>query len=473
MRIALEGLLARLHANDTTLRSIDFTQLDIRLDDRMITSLGSAAKRNTVISSLTFEIDCLTAEGCKRLADLLSNLKNLSSLSIMCPSHSRVECWKNIFERLHTTSITKLYLDTTGLDRSFEQHERDAVASFFATNKSITSIEMVCYEGDASDPDFDDEGSASADYGVTLTDCILEGLSSNTTVKSLCLADYMYNSRGRSGLQQFLGLNEGVTTLECISDISDMATALIDGLQYNCRPREIRITNMSEQASATFFSGFGTANNVTTLEVTNCCVTGQALRPFVNGIRKNMDLRCLAMGLGEDTTLSEFLMQCLAPALTNHPSLKEISIQDVDNVFDHVGATALGDALVQNCSVEKVTLQSSEITDNAAMFLGLRIPSIHFIKSLTLVGHLEEAGKQLMADKIRDNYSLTEVAFDPSDTASAAEQQIQRCIKRNQQIERSKRVVPVNSTFFTPYRCKKSTVVSPPRTRETLNVGFQ
>eukprot|EP00541_Cyclophora_tenuis_P018899 CAMPEP_0116578740 /NCGR_PEP_ID=MMETSP0397-20121206/21874_1 /TAXON_ID=216820 /ORGANISM="Cyclophora tenuis, Strain ECT3854" /LENGTH=228 /DNA_ID=CAMNT_0004108163 /DNA_START=187 /DNA_END=873 /DNA_ORIENTATION=- len=223
---------------------------------------------------------------------------------------------------------------------------------------------------------------------------------------------------------------------------------------------------MTEQASVAFFSGFGTANNVSTLEVTNCCVTGQALCPFVHGIRKNTEIRCLAIGLGEDIELSEFLMQCLAPALMNHPSLREISIQDVENVFDHVGASALGDALTQNTSLEKVTLQSQEITDNAAMFLSVRIPSCHFIKSLTLVGELREAGKQWIAEKLQENFSLTELCFDPCDEQSPAEKQIQHLLQRNQKIESSKRVVPVNASFFTS-RCKRTSVVSP--APESLN----
>ena len=500
--------MARLQNNDARLAILDFANESngdgggLAFDDAMVNALTRTD--TSIVQELSVPVDALSKTGYRRLASFLRKDGSvLQSLSISCSTRSKASDWAHFFSSLDptTTTIRKLYIDATTTDRLLEAHEKDIVSSFFRKNTSIQSLDIVCYDQDDNDDGgygygdgysdgrndcnraeksqirgstshYDetsgDRNGSSAQYngqqdGFTLLDCVLEGLCGNTTVASLCVTDFMYSRSNvaRQSLQSFLHLNEGVETLEVISDLCTVAAGLIDGLQCNAKQRELRITNFSEEASVAFFQGFGTASNVDTLEMTNCSVTGKALPMLVQGLRKNTDIRSLVVGLAEDISLSQFLKQVIAPAIMNHPSLKEVFIQDVENIFDHVGATALGDGLIQNACLERFTLEAKEITTNAAMFFGLRLPSMQFLKSITLVGTICEHAKQMLADKLQHNYSLTEVTFDPASTNSAAEAIIGQVCRRNQQIEQSKVVLPARMNFFNNHKPTSSSPAGP------------
>ena len=375
-----DDVVAKLASNDPALKEVRCGHIEGCRDENKLKNLLEMATKSKHLTSLYAVLDDMTQDawvGVGRLLNESESLRKLWIWALQSRDRPKTESVAKFFQTAKCTSIQGLGMEIMEPHRPFHSLEKRAIHDFFSSNFTMTIVNILCEARRLSTPRSRLQTKAMSVGTCSFLDCVLSGLSSNTTVKRLILrhsnsipGDVCRLQVSSSSIRSFLSENRGVTALAVlVGSCVDVAKAISDGLATNCYGRHISLHHMNEQASRALLSGLGRARRVKSLHLIECQLASQPnLAALSSGLHHCCnELTALEI---EDKSTGSFLndlLQSLQSTLQQHRSLQQVKITCEAAILGDNGANAVRSILSNNRSLKRFAIVVQGVSDSVCL----------------------------------------------------------------------------------------------------------
>ena len=283
--------------------------------------------QNSSLEKLTLDLRECTDGGTQHLAEIIQYSKNLKWLSLMLNNVSDKGA-SYLADALDKSALLVFAIYATQLDLHDRCIGDSGAAHFAAALKSCENLTSICIAQ-----------NAVSNAGL---ECILEGLFSNVTVKSLDLHSNKIDKKGAARLAAFLVSNTSLKQL------------ILD-------------ENHGISSEGTKELAIGLCHNSTleVLSLKSCNIGKKGAERFTTTFSQNKTLKELI--LCGNVEIGDYAVELMSRGLRHNSSLKKLDLSSC-GIGDE-GCSHLADTLITNTALVHLLLHRNEISDGGALTL--------------------------------------------------------------------------------------------------------